>query len=315
MPPAASPTPIAVVIATVHRPEDIVRAVASTLASHGPRFEVIVVDQSGGDTPVGVGGGDARVRVVTMPRLGLSAALNRGTSEAASADVVAITGDDCVVDADWLVRIGEAFGADPALAAVFGLVRCAAFDPARGFVPGCAIDADFVARDVRDLNRMTGTTACMAIRTEAWRRLGGFDEMLGVGAPFRSGEDLDFALRALQAGWRVLQTPRVAVEHQTPVLWEDRARVIRRNWYGTGVALAKSLRLAGMPMAVGLSRLVRRWVSGGSGVAATYGVKPDRRSMLLGFTTGFARGLVARIDRRTGMLRSNQTRPVDQRSG
>ena len=101
----------------------------------------------------------------------------------------------------------------------------------------------------------------------------------------------------------MLQTPRVAVEHQSPVLWHERADVIRRNWYGTGVAMAKSLRLAGWPMAVGLARLVRRWVRGGSEVAATYGVKPDRRSMLLGFTTGFARGLVAPLDRRTRMLR------------
>ena len=37
---------IAVVIATVHRPDDVVRAVESVLACSHPSFEVLVVDQS-----------------------------------------------------------------------------------------------------------------------------------------------------------------------------------------------------------------------------------------------------------------------------
>ncbi len=297
--PAARPT-IGVVIATVHRPEDIVRAVASTLASVYPRFAIAVVDQSGDDA---IADGlrtytdDPRVRRVVMPRRGLSAALNTGAA-ALDADLIAITGDDCLVEADWLTHVAAAFARHPELAIVFGRVGSAPFDAARGFVPGCTIDEDFLARSVADLHHMTGTTANMAVRKAAWQRLGGFDEALGVGAPLRSGEDLDLALRALRSGWTVLQTPAAGVEHQTPVLWTERGTVIRRNWYGTGAAMAKSLKLAPLPMAVGLAKLVRRWAAGGSGVAATYGVTPDRRSMLLGFVTGFARGLVAPVDRR-----------------
>ena len=91
--------------------------------------------------------------------------------------------------------------------------------------------------------------------------------------------------------------------HQTPVLWGARSAVVRRDWYGTGAAMAKSLKLAGLPMVQGLARLVGRWVSGGSGVAATYGPKPDRVSMLAGFVTGFVVGLVWPVDRRRGMFR------------
>jgi hypothetical protein len=42
--------------------------------------------------------------------------------------------------------------------------------------------------------------------------------------------------------------------------------------------------------------------SGGSGAAATYGVRPDRGAMLLGFVTGFGRGLITPVDRRSGLF-------------
>ena len=295
---------ITVVIATVHRPEDIIRAVASTLESTRDRFRVIVVDQGGGsETRNGLQAyeGDARVRYLAMPRRGLSAALNHG-ADAADADLIAITGDDCIVRADRLERVTDAFARDPRIAVVFGRVTSAPFDAARGFVPGCAIECEFLAREVGDLHRMTGTTACMAVRKSVWRELGGFDEALGVGAPLRSGEDLDLALRALQAGYTVLQTPDVEVEHQTPVLVGAVGRHPPQLVLAGG-DMAKSLKLAGGPMALGLAKLVRRWVSGGSEVAVTYGVRPDRVAMLLGFVTGFWRDLVEPVDRRGGTFK------------
>jgi GT2 family glycosyltransferase len=307
MSPPSLPLPvIAVVIATVHRPEDAAHAVAATLANDRARFEVWVIDQGDGDDTrrrLAAHAGDPRVRHLAMPRRGLSAALNLGAATAVDADLIAIIGDDCLVPVDWLERVTDAFARDPGIGIVFGRVTSAPFDAARGFVPGCAIAGDFLARGVAELDRMTGTTACMIVRRDVWHALGGFDEALGVGARFRSGEDLDLALRALRAGFTVLQTPDVTVEHQTPVLWPERAQVIRRNWYGTGTAMAKSLKLAGLPMMIGLGRLVRRWLAGGSGVAKTYGVRPDRASMLLGFVLGFARGLLTRVDRR-GLFRS-----------
>jgi GT2 family glycosyltransferase len=301
---------IAVVIGTVHRPADVARAVASALESRFPRFEVIVVDQSeDGDTRAGLQAllADHRVRHVSMSGRGLSAALNHGAA-ITDAELIAITGDDCTMRPDWLEGIAAAFEADPGVAVLFGSVASAPCDPARGFVPGCHIDVPFTATVLEDLHRMSGTTACMAVRRSAWRELGGFDEALGVGAPLRSAEDLDLALRALHAGLRVLQTPVVQVTHHTPVLWAERATVVRRNWYGSGAVMAKWLRLAGLPMVRALARLAGRWRAGGSGVAATYGTRPARGAMLVGFGTGFAVGLAWPLDRRRRLFRSRAAR-------
>jgi hypothetical protein len=143
----------------------------------------------------------------------------------------------------------------------------------------------------------------MFVRRRAWRSLGGFDETLGVGASLRSAEDLDLALRALHDGHLVLQTPAIEVTHHSPVAWGERATVVRRNWYGSGAVMAKWLKLAPLQMVRALVRLAGRWVDGGSGVAATYGVKPARGAMLMGFVTGFAAGLLWPVDRRERLFR------------
>jgi GT2 family glycosyltransferase len=45
----------------------------------------------------------------------------------------------------------------------------------------------------------------LAITDSAWEQLGGFDEMLGPGGAFPGGDEGDFAIRALAAGWCMLE--------------------------------------------------------------------------------------------------------------
>ena len=293
-----SPT-IAVLLATVHRPDDLALALESALRLEHARFEIRIVDQSD----------DARTAEVVQPFLeeprvhyqrlagrGLSAALNAAAS-ATEADLLAITGDDCVMREDWLSEIERAFDRDPEIGVVFGSTAPGEYESDDGFIPGCVIEQDATVNSLADMHRMSGTTANMAVRTSVWRQLHGFDESLGVGAPLRSAEDLDFALRALRAGHKILQTPGPSVVHLSPTLWRDRAATIHRNWYGSGAALAKCLKLSPIEMFVLLGRLGGRWVRGGSGVAATYGPKPARASMLRGFASGFLVGLFRGVDR------------------
>jgi hypothetical protein len=64
-------------------------------------------------------------------------------------------------------------------------------------------------------------------RSETWRQfyrrrcvesVGAFDEALGPGSgyPYGCGEDTDYALRVLRAGFRILRAPSVVVRHPAP---------------------------------------------------------------------------------------------------
>jgi GT2 family glycosyltransferase len=67
-------------------------------------------------------------------------------------------------------------------------------------------------RLARSLARLAGrtwfTAACVLVRTEAWRSVGGFDE-----AFFMYFEDVDLCLRLEDRGWKLEQEPRAVVRH------------------------------------------------------------------------------------------------------
>jgi GT2 family glycosyltransferase len=301
----SAPPRVAVVIATVHRPEDVVVALESVLRSTVSNYEVHIIDQSTNELSrerLHVFLDDPRVHYTAHSGGGLSAALNRGAS-LTDAELLAITGDDCTVRADWLEKMVDAFDSHPDVGVLFGTVSPGPYERDDGFVPGCVLTDTALVKGLDDIHRLSGTTANMGMRRSTWRELHGFDETLGIGAPLRSAEDLDLTLRALARGYHVLQTPEVETTHHSPTLWADRAATIRRNWYGSGAAFAKSLRLERIPMLRALTRLSKRWAGGGSQVAATYGPKPGRFSMLAGFAWGFIVGLFWRVDRDTHHFR------------
>jgi GT2 family glycosyltransferase len=302
---ASAPPRVAAIIATIHRPEDIVVALESVLRSTVSNYEVHIIDQSADELSrerLHVFLDDPRVHYTSRPGSGLSAALNCGAS-LTEAEILAITGDDCTVRENWLENMIDAFDAHPNVGVLFGTVSPGPYQRDDGFVPGCVLSEKALVGGLDDIHRLSGTTANMGVRRSVWRELHGFDEALGVGAPLRSAEDLDLTLRALARSYHVLQTPEVETTHHSPTLWADRAATIRRNWYGSGAAFAKALRLSRAPMLRALTRISKRWVGGGSEVAATYGPKPDRFSMLTGFAWGFLVGLFWRVDRDTHHFR------------
>jgi len=75
------------------------------------------------------------------------------------------------------------------------------------------------------------------IRSETAKRVGDFDEFLGVGAGtlWGSGEGPDYILRALKAGFRIYYDPSVVIYHAQPVHRYDAKAVARARSYGGGI--------------------------------------------------------------------------------
>jgi glycosyltransferase involved in cell wall biosynthesis len=237
---------VSVVVATRDRPEALDQCLGSLQASDHDAFEVIVVDQSTGDESARIVSAlhDLRVRYLRQAGAGASRARNAGI-EAARGDVIAFTDDDCTVPPEWLRQVEAACTSPRSPGVVLGALRAALADSYERFTPSWS------PRRVRRLRwgwqsafRGEGATANMAARREVCERLGGFDELLGAGAPFRSCEDNDFCERALRAGFGILHDPRIEVLHWGARSRHDGAADGLRYDYsrGYGAMLAKHAR-------------------------------------------------------------------------
>ncbi|MFB3882494.1 MAG: glycosyltransferase family 2 protein [Armatimonadota bacterium] len=79
-------------------------------------------------------------------------------------------------------------------------------------VPGNRFTRDYLMQDwdhssQRQVDWVSGAAIC--IRREAWEQTGGFDE-----GYFMYAEDMDWCLRAEQAGWRVYYLPDAVITHR-----------------------------------------------------------------------------------------------------
>ena len=296
---------VSVVIPTCNRGDRVVGAIRTIARTRTPPFEIRVVDQSGDRSTEDALApllADPRIHYVRTATVGISAGLNVGIGEARS-ELVAITGDDCVAPEGWLDEMVAAFAVDPRVGIALGNVLPGPYDSRVEFVPAYVREHAFLARGLGDRHRIGGTSACMGIRRSLWRALHGFDPMLGIGAPMKSGEDADVTTRALLAGHRVYETPRVAVTHQGRYRLSERNDLIHRYWFGTGAALAKNVKLGGGAVVMVLVRLGVRWMAGGSPVAASLGGPSHRWRRLAAFARGFAAGAAVPVDRATGHYR------------
>lgn len=163
-------------------------------------------------------GGRLPLRLVGVGRLGASEARNR-CLERAGGDVVAMTDDDTAPRPDWLARIRDRFGADPALGGLGG----------PDWIGGCETPPDERARVIGRVQwwgrRVGGhhrgsrglvqvewlKGANMSFRREALRTVRFGRLLRGTAAQF--GEDFAVSLEVAALGWKLLYDPSVQVDH------------------------------------------------------------------------------------------------------
>jgi GT2 family glycosyltransferase len=95
--------------------------------------------------------------------------------------------------------------------------------------------------DVDDM----GHGACVAFRRTAFESVGGFDEVLGAGAPLHGSEEKDVFWRLLHDGWEGRFVPDAVVEH---FAWRGQGESLRNGFrYGVGIGarIAKVARIEG----------------------------------------------------------------------
>jgi GT2 family glycosyltransferase len=219
-----------VVIPTYNAATTLGEQLAALAAQQGaPAFEVVVADNGSTDDSAAVALAWVdrlpHLRVVDASRArGVAAARNDGI-RAARTDVILLCDADDVVDAGWVAAMLEALqGADFVGGALD--IRTVS-GRGRSWVP--------LPERTSELPTTWGDRPYafggnLGMRRRVFGAVGGFDESYGAGA-----EEIDFAWRALEAGYRATFAPDAVVHYRI----RDDLRGVLRQQYHSGLGTAQ----------------------------------------------------------------------------
>ncbi len=224
-----SDTGLSVVVPTRNRPHLLVRCLESLSISLRAGDELIVADSGAPDAAIDAMTAESKARHLRS-RPGASYQRNLGASDAAH-EIVAFVDDDVRVAPEWAEAIIEAFAAHPEIEFVTG--RLEVPEDQQGYGRPVSVKGETEPATLTpSLGGTLGHSANMAVRRSAFERVGGFDERLGPGAPFRAAEDGDLIDRLFAAGCIGRYEPSVLGWHDQ---WRTRNDLARLEWsYGIG---------------------------------------------------------------------------------
>ena len=216
-----------VAVCTRDRPQDL-RLCLEALEKCVPApLEVLVVDNAPSTeaTAALLSSRFPRFRYIREDEPGLDNARNRAIHES-SADIIAFTDDDVIVDPSWIGALAECF-IDPAVGLVTGLIEPfeletraqVLFEQYGGFGRGCRRAYLQGPRHGRIRWSLVGAGqlgagANMALRRNIFNKIGGFDPVLDVGTPTLGGGDHEMFYRVLRAGYLCVYEPSAVVRHR-----------------------------------------------------------------------------------------------------
>jgi GT2 family glycosyltransferase len=196
------------VVATVGRVEELERFLRSLEQQTHADFRVLVVDQNEDERVERVVARHPALDLVHLrsPK-GLSRARNVALARL-SAKLIAFPDDDCEYPQDLLERVARRLAPTSGLDGLCGR----ATDRQGQSSPSWSQDSALLTRD-NLWNRTISFT--IFLRSSLVTAVGGFDEQLGLGsgAPWASGEETDYLVRALETGARIEYDPDLVVLH------------------------------------------------------------------------------------------------------
>lgn len=257
--PAMERRPIDVIVPVFAGRIETAECLRTVLATVGSQVEVIVVDDASPDSGIRRDldelASAGRIRLLrNAHNLGFTASVNRGMAMNPEHDVVLLNSDTRVAG-DWLVRLREAAYREPGTATVTpwsddgsivsyrsaSLAKPETVDPDsidRACAQACAGQSPEIP---------VGVGFCLYVRRDSLRQVGVFDA-----AAFTRGygEETDYCLRAIAAGWRHRLAADVFVHHAggrsfgrgKAALLERGARIVNRRFPGYDRWIGETLR-------------------------------------------------------------------------
>ena len=239
-----SPVTSSIVICTRNRGKLITATIETVLANKFSDFELLVIDQSTDqitEEAVNQFSADTRLRYIHTDTQGTGISRYMGLVEA-KGKYVLYTDDDCTVSPDWIEVITNIFENHPKTAVIYSNVAAGEYDQQLGVIPNHIYKKDHTIDSLAKYYKGIGMGAGMSVRREPILAIGGFDQKLGPGSKFRSGEDHDVAVRALLNGWHVQETTQTTVIHLGFRTYDQFRDLTDRDWFSLGAIYAKTFK-------------------------------------------------------------------------
>ena len=240
---------VSLIAATLGRTAEVRLLFESLAAQSMSDFEVVLVDQNTDERLqpiVQEYAGRFRLRHLRSGVKNLSHARNLGL-QCAAGGIVGFPDDDCMYPADILERVKTYFEQDAGLALVSG----PSVSPEGNFGSGRWTPE---SGPITLSNVWTSVVSfTFFVRRSALEAIGSFDEHLGLGSRFGSGEETDIAIRVLRGGHAGYYDLSLNITHPDKRLTPQTAR--RAFSYGMG--MGRVLRKHSYPAAETLRYLVR----------------------------------------------------------
>ena len=204
-------------------------------------WELIIVDNGSTDNSASVisefvNTAKCQVKTICEPKPGLSRARNRGLS-LAKGEIIAFTDDDCYPEPDYLTAIDHCFRTQDV---AFCGGRILLFDPTDRKITIQELNEKKVVEPHSYLPSGIIHGANMAFKKEAILAAHGFDERLGAGTRFNSGEDTDLLRRLAANGLSGVYDPNIVVyHHHGRKTAADEDKLLRGYWVGRGACMVK----------------------------------------------------------------------------
>jgi GT2 family glycosyltransferase len=200
-------------------------------------------------------------------------------------DVVSFPDDDCWYPPDLLQRVAEMLERNPDWDGVTGRT----VDESGG--SSVMLWQKQPGLITRDNVWRTAITVTIFLRRALVERVGFFDETLslGSGTPWGSGDETDYVLRALAAGFTLGYDPSIVVYHESPN--PPFSRSAAKRAYGYGMGNSRVLRMHGYSRSFAAYRVLQ--LVAGSGyflVRGRFGLARFYWAMARGRAVGWFKG-------------------------
>ncbi|WP_372991963.1 glycosyltransferase family 2 protein [Sulfitobacter sp.] len=191
----------------------ILETLASLSMQSCSDWEAICIDDGSTDnTPLLIktaASQDARIRLVRSPGKGPSTARNTGVTAHAQADLIAFCDADDLWQPHKLAELALVFQ-DTSIDGVFGQVAFFRETPSASCVVSTVPTQD-LSIDVLLGENPVCTMSNLTLRTQAFARCGGFDDTIV------HNEDLEFLIRLVGGGARIVPSPSLQTWYRTSV--------------------------------------------------------------------------------------------------